>query len=338
MPLRANSSISSIGARALTAICASNSGGSPRRTIEREPRGIVDQQPHRRQALGGAKIRSAQSGFGQVGDDLDRALRHRVAVMMDVGDDRPAVGEQRADDRLADPLAAAGDDCGAVASCGPYHGQGWIARALAYRAGQCPNAARRSKPRASLAASPRRSRRAAGRPGRPLEPEPLRPFDMRIARDGTWYHQGAPIERPAMVRLFATVLRREPDGSHVLVTPVEKLAIEVEATAFRATQMTMRRDRRAAPHRPELDSGDALIVGPGHPLTIVETPTARARASPCAFGLEAELARPLYYELAEIALAEAHDPPGVWSDGCFFPLSAMSLIAANRRLARPAAA
>ena len=51
---------------------------------------------------------------------------------------------------------------------------------------------------------------------------------MRIARDGTWYHEGSPIQRPAMVRLFSTVLRREPDGRHVLVTPVEKLDIEVE--------------------------------------------------------------------------------------------------------------
>ena len=61
---------------------------------------------------------------------------------------------------------------------------------------------------------------------------------MRIARDGTWYHEGTPIRRPAMVRLFSTVLRREPDGRHVLVTPVEKLEIEVEATAFRAVEMS----------------------------------------------------------------------------------------------------
>ncbi len=44
---------------------------------------------------------------------------------------------------------------------------------------------------------------------------------MRIARDGTWYHEGSPIGRQAMVRLFSTILRREPDGSFVLVTPVE---------------------------------------------------------------------------------------------------------------------
>src|ERR687889_371869 len=60
---------------------------------------------------------------------------------------------------------------------------------------------------------------------------------MRIARDGTWYHDGKPIRRPAMVRLFSTVLRREPDGRHLLVTPVEKLEIDVETTAFRAVEM-----------------------------------------------------------------------------------------------------
>ena len=61
--------------------------------------------------------------------------------------------------------------------------------------------------------------------------------EMRIARNGTWYHQGSPINRPAMVRLFSTVLRRERDGSHELVTPVEKLQIDVESTAFRAIEV-----------------------------------------------------------------------------------------------------
>lgn len=143
---------------------------------------------------------------------------------------------------------------------------------------------------------------------------------MRIARDGTWFHEGQPINRPAMVRLFATVLRREADGSHVLVTPVEKLRIDVEATAFRATQMTMDgkgKDRRIGL---TLDSGDALIVGLGHPLSVVETPEGPSPRVAVRFGLEAELARPLYYELADIALAEGHNPPGVWSNGQFFAL------------------
>ena len=145
--------------------------------------------------------------------------------------------------------------------------------------------------------------------------------EMRIARDGTWYHQGNPIGREAMVRLFATVLRREPDGSHVLVTPVEKLTIEVEATAFRALTMTMEGSGEARRIAFALDSGDAVIAGPDHPLSVVDTPAGPSPRIAVRHGLEAELARPLYYELADIALAEGHDPPGVWSNGAFFPLA-----------------
>jgi len=143
---------------------------------------------------------------------------------------------------------------------------------------------------------------------------------MRIARDGTWYHEETPIRRPAMVRLFSTVLRREPDGRHVLVTPVEKLDIEVESTPFRAVEMRSEgegRDRRIAF---KLDSGDALILGPDHPLVSVEGEHGPSPRVLVRHGLEAELTRPVYYELAEIALAEGKDPVGVWSDGRFFPL------------------
>ena len=76
---------------------------------------------------------------------------------------------------------------------------------------------------------------------------------MRIARDGTWYHEGSAIRRPAMVRLFASVLRREPDGRHMLVTPVEKLDIDVEATAFRASAMNSQGSGR-----------ERRVVLPGH--------------------------------------------------------------------------
>lgn len=124
-----------------------------------------------------------------------------------------------------------------------------------------------------------------------------------------------------MVRLFSTVLRREPDGSHVLVTPVEKLAIEVEATAFRAIQMTMSGEGEQRSIGLTLDSGDALIVGPAHPLIVVEAADGPSPRVAVRFGLEAELARPIYYELAEIALSEGHNPPGVWSDRRFFPLA-----------------
>jgi hypothetical protein len=143
---------------------------------------------------------------------------------------------------------------------------------------------------------------------------------MRIARDGTWYHQGRPIARPAMVRLFSTILRREPDGSHVLVTPVEKLAIAVDSTAFRAIDMRIEGEGEARRIAFGLDSGDAIILGPDHPLTIVATDSGPSPRIAVRHGLEAELSRTLYYELADIALAEGHDPPGVWSMGQFFAL------------------
>lgn len=153
-------------------------------------------------------------------------------------------------------------------------------------------------------------------------PEHCGHSEMRIARDGTWYHQGKPINRPAMVRLFSTVLRREPDGRHMLVTPVERLAIDVEATAFRAIEMQTEgsgHDRQIAFR---LDSGDAVIADAAHPLRIVESEQGPSPRIAVRHGLEAELSRAVYYELAEIALAEAHEPSGVWSGGAFFRLGA----------------
>ena len=147
---------------------------------------------------------------------------------------------------------------------------------------------------------------------------------MRIARDGTWYHAGKPIRRPAMVRLFSTVLRREPDGSHVLVTPAEKLEIEVESTAFRAIDMKSEGEGRKRSIAFQLDSGDIVPLGGRHPLSIVETQRGPSPRLLVRHGLEAELTRAIYYELAEMALSEAHGPPGIWSDGVFFPLEERS--------------
>lgn len=143
---------------------------------------------------------------------------------------------------------------------------------------------------------------------------------MRIARDGTWFHEGQPIRRPAMVRLFSTVLRREADGRHVLVTPVEKLDIDVESTAFRAIAMSREGEGRDQRLAFALDSGDAVILGPDHPLTIINTPQGPSPRLLVRHGLEAELTRPVYYELADLAIASGEPPAGVWSDGQFFPL------------------
>jgi hypothetical protein len=143
---------------------------------------------------------------------------------------------------------------------------------------------------------------------------------MRIAADGTWYHEGAPIRRPAMVRLFSTVLRREADGSHVLITPVEKLEIDVERTAFRAVEMQSEGEGQERSIAFRLDTGDAVILDAEHPVRIVQTDQGPSPRLLVRHGLEAELTRAVYYEVAEIALAEGNEPAGIWSGGTFFCL------------------
>ncbi|HVJ02531.1 MAG TPA: DUF1285 domain-containing protein [Sphingomonas sp.] len=151
-------------------------------------------------------------------------------------------------------------------------------------------------------------------------PEHCGDSEMRIARDGTWFHQGTPIGRPAMVRLFSTILRREPDGRFVLVTPVEKLDIEVEDAPFVAVEMKAEGEGAAMRLGFRLNTGDPVTAGPDHALRIEAREDGPRPYLHVRRGLEALVARSVFYELAQIALANGSTPPGVWSDGAFFPL------------------
>lgn len=130
---------------------------------------------------------------------------------------------------------------------------------------------------------------------------------MRIARDGTWFHEGVAIARPAMVRLFARLLRREGDDFFV-VTPAEKLSITVDCTPFTAVELRSEgegADRRLAFR---LNTDDIVFAGAEHPLLLTaDPPLLRVRT-----GLDAALARPVYYELVDLALADA---AGLWAGG-----------------------
>jgi hypothetical protein len=149
--------------------------------------------------------------------------------------------------------------------------------------------------------------------------------DMRIAADGTWFHGGTPIGRPAMVKLFSSVLRREADGRHVLVTPVEKLDIDVDEAAFLAVEVTSKGQARARQLAFRLQTDELVLAGPANPLRFevaadgAPRPYLHVRGT-VGCGLEAKLARPVFYELAEMALAEAGagQPAGLWSGGVFF--------------------
>jgi hypothetical protein len=142
--------------------------------------------------------------------------------------------------------------------------------------------------------------------------------EMRIARDGTWYHQGSPITRAAMVRAFSRILRREPDGSHVLVTPVEKLDIAVDDAAFIAVELKAEGEGHDSTLAFRLNTGDLVTASTDHPIRFEERDGEPRPYLLVRGGLEALLARPLYYELAERALGGSDSPPGVWSAGAFF--------------------
>lgn len=143
---------------------------------------------------------------------------------------------------------------------------------------------------------------------------------MRIARDGTWFHEGSPIGRLAMVRLFSTILRREPDGGYVLVTPVEKLSIEVEDAPFVAVELKTEGEALERSLAFRLNTGDLVMAGEDHPLRFENMEDGPHPYIGVRKGLEALVARPVYYELAELALTEGAEPPGLWSGGVFFPL------------------
>jgi len=140
---------------------------------------------------------------------------------------------------------------------------------------------------------------------------------MRIARDGTWYHEGGPIGRPAMVRLFSTILRREPDGGFVLVTPVEKLDIDVEDAPFVAVELKSEGEGAARSLAFRLNTGDVIVAGPDHPLRFEQRSGEPHPVLAVRPGLDALIARPVYYELVGLALEE---DGALWSGGVRFPL------------------
>jgi uncharacterized protein len=165
-------------------------------------------------------------------------------------------------------------------------------------------------------------------PGSNRLPRNLGDLDMRIARDGAWSYRGSPIGRPALVKLFASVLRREPDGGYWLVTPPERGRIEVEDVPFLAVALTVTGDGRGQQliFRTNLD--DIVTAGPDHPLR-VET---AASGEPAPYilirdRLEARIVRPVFYDLVELGSEERVEDAaqfGVWSGGKFFRLGELA--------------
>ena len=155
---------------------------------------------------------------------------------------------------------------------------------------------------------------------------PGQDYQIRIARDGTWYYRGSAINRMPLVKLFASVLRREDDGSYWLATPVERGRIEVEDAPFVAVELAGEgsgRSRQLA-FRTNLD--DWVSLGPSNPLRLA-LEAASQEPRPYVLvrdGLEARILRSVYYHLVEEGVWEEQEGEerfGVWSNNRFFPLS-----------------
>ena len=163
---------------------------------------------------------------------------------------------------------------------------------------------------------------------RPVEkwnPDYCGEMDMLIKADGSWWHEGSRITRRGLVDLFASILRKDEDGETYLVTPVEKIKIEVERGHFVAVRVDVEgegEDQRVF-FTTNLD--EVIEAGAENPIR-VETDSVTLEPSPFVTvrgRLEASLNRPVFYELVENAVERNTDEGqqlGIWAGGQFFPL------------------
>jgi hypothetical protein len=153
--------------------------------------------------------------------------------------------------------------------------------------------------------------------------------EFYIARDGTWFHEGRPFPRKALVKLFSTVLRRDEDGLYWLQTPVEKVRVHVEDAPFIAEEMEREGAGRKQVLRFRTNMDVWVEAGPEHPIRVQRSPET-GEPSPYILvkdKLEALLARSVFYslvELAEPAHQNGEEVLGAWSHETFFPLDATS--------------
>lgn len=148
---------------------------------------------------------------------------------------------------------------------------------------------------------------------------------MRIDVDGRWFHEGREIRRPELVSLFARLLRREADGRHVLVTPAEMLDIDVADAPLMAVDVESDGLKQERTLRFRIGATGAWVVADAaHPLRVEEAGPGPRPYLGLEAGLSARIARPVYYALADIAIAEGNDPAGLWSGGIFHALDAVT--------------
>jgi hypothetical protein len=153
-------------------------------------------------------------------------------------------------------------------------------------------------------------------------------FDMRIARDGTWFYHGSPIARKPLVKLFASVLGRDEDGVYWLTTPVEKGRVEVDDAPFLAVGLEVAGAGRDQVLRFRTNVDDEVTADADHPIRVALDAASREPAPYLLVRgrLEALIARSVFYELVELGVEEAlggETQYGVWSAGSFFAIGSL---------------
>jgi uncharacterized protein len=145
---------------------------------------------------------------------------------------------------------------------------------------------------------------------------------MAIRSDGVWLYQGSPIGRMPLVKLFASVLRKDEDGKHYLVTPAEKVDVAVADAPFLAVEMQIAGSGRDQKLTFRTNVDEIVEAGPDHPIRFeVEPGSEGLKPYLLVRGrLEALVTRALYYDLVELAVTEPNDSLGLWSGGSFFPM------------------
>jgi hypothetical protein len=153
-------------------------------------------------------------------------------------------------------------------------------------------------------------------------------FAIRISRDGTWWYRGSPIGRMPLVKLFASVLRRDAAGGYWLVTPVERGRITVEDAPFSAVELTVNGEGREQILIFRTNVDDSVSADESHPLR-VDNDDVTGAPNPYILvrdGLEARLTRAVFYQLVDLGREERVGDAtlfGVWSKGQFFPLGSL---------------
>lgn len=156
---------------------------------------------------------------------------------------------------------------------------------------------------------------------------------LKIRRDGTWLYRDSPIGRAALVNLFAGVLRKDEDGRTYLVTPAEKVDVEVEDAPFLAVEMDAGGKGREQRLTFRTNVDDVVTCGPQHPLRFAEQEPGRG-LKPYVLvrgRLEALLTRALLHDLVALAAEETREGQrvaGIWSGGAFFPIGAAEPVSA----------